>query len=150
MIKIIKTNKQYEEALAMVEELMDLEPEPCTREADKLELLTLLISNYEREHFPIEMPDPIEAIKFRMEQQQLSQKDLMPYIGTCNRVSEILNRKRPLTLKMIRTLHKELGIPAEVLIQEPLNIGKSKPGGSDKDFSRLKKVAAPSVPYNRG
>ena len=150
MIRIIKTNNQYEEALAMVEELMDLEPNPGTREADKLELLTLLISNYEREHFPMEMPDPIEAIKFRMEQQQLSQKDLMPYIGSRSRVSEVLNRKRSLTLKMIRTLHKELGIPAEVLIQEPLTIGKSEPGGSDRDFSRSKKVAAPSVPYNRG
>lgn len=150
MIRIIKTNKQYEEALAMVEELMDLEPEPGTKEADKLELLTLLISSYEREHFPMEMPDPIEAIKFRMEQQQLSRKDLMPYIGSRSRVSEVLNRKRPLTLKMIRTLHKELGIPAEVLIQESLTIRKSEPGGSDSDFSRGKKVAAPSVPYNRG
>jgi HTH-type transcriptional regulator/antitoxin HigA len=126
MIGIIKTDEQYEEALALVEELMDLDPEPGSGDADKLELLVLLITNYEKEHFPMEMPDPIEAIKFRMEQQQLSQKDLIPYLGSRGRVSEVLNRKRPLTLKMIRTLHKGLGIPAEVLIQEPGAVDNGK------------------------
>jgi HTH-type transcriptional regulator/antitoxin HigA len=149
MIGIIKTDEQYEEALALVEELMDSDPEPVTGDADKLELLTLLISNYEKEHFPMEMPDPIEAIKFRMEQRQLSQKDLIPYIGSRSRVSEVLNRKRPLTLKMIRTLHKELGIPAEVLIQEPGAVENGKLIRSNKDFSGAQKVASPKARYDR-
>lgn len=146
---IIKTDEQYEEALAVVEELMDLNPEPGTWEADKLELLILLISNYEKEHFPMEMPDPIEAIKFRMEQQQLSQKDLIPFIGSRSRVSEVLNRKRPLTLKMIRHLYKGLGIPAEVLIREPGTDDSRKLIRSNRDFSRAKKVASPKAQYDR-
>lgn len=149
MIGIIKTDEQYEEALAVVEELMDLDPEPGTGDADKLELLILLISNYEKEHFPMDMPDPIEAIKFRMEQQQLSQKDLIPFIGSRSRVSEVLNRKRPLTLKMIRHLYKGLGIPAEVLIQEPGTADSGKLIRSNKDFSGAKKVASPKARYDR-
>ena len=113
MIKILKTGEQYEEALAMVEDLLDSDPEPGTEEADKLELLTLLISNYEKEKFPMELPNPIEAIKFRMEQQQLSQRDLIPYIGSRSKVSEVLAGKRPLTLKMIRALNEGLGIPGK-------------------------------------
>jgi len=149
MTGIIKTDEQYEEALAVVEELMDSDPEPGTGDADKLELLILLISSYEKEHFPMEMPDPIEAIKFRMEQQQLSQKDLIPYIGSRSRVSEVLNRKRPLTLMMIRHLYQGLGIPAEVLIQEPEAVDNIKPIKSNKDFSRAKKVASPKARYDR-
>jgi HTH-type transcriptional regulator/antitoxin HigA len=148
MIGIIKTDEQYEEALAVVEELMDSDPEPGTGDADKLELLILLISNYEKEHFPMEMPDPIEAIKFRMEQQQLSQKDLIPFIGSRSRVSEVLNRKRPLTLKMIRHLYKGLDIPAEVLIQEPGTVDNGKLIRSNKDFSGAKKVASPRGRYD--
>jgi len=146
---IIKTDEQYEEALAVVEELMDSDPEPGTGDADKLELLILLISNYEKEHFLMEMPDPIEAIKFRMEQQQLSQKDLIPFIGSRSRVSEVLNRKRPLTLKMIRTLHKGLGIPADVLIQGPGTVKNIKPVRSNRNFSRAQKAAAPKARYDR-
>ncbi|UCH93919.1 MAG: transcriptional regulator [Candidatus Aminicenantes bacterium] len=149
MMGIIKTDEQYEEALALVEELMDLNPEPGTGDADKLELLILLISNYEKEHFPMKMPDPIEAIKFRMEQQQLSQKDLIPFIGSRSRVSEVLNRKRPLTLKMIRHLYKGLGIPAEVLIQEPGTVGNGKLIRSNKEFPGAKKVASPKARYDR-
>ncbi len=149
MIGIIKTDEQYEEALVVVEELMDSDPEPGTGDADKLELLILLISNYEKERFPMEMPDPIEAIKFRMEQQQLSQKDLIPYIGSRSRVSEVLKRKRPLTLKMIRHLYQGLGIPAEVLIQEPGVVDNIKPVRSNMDFSRAKKVASPKARYDR-
>lgn len=149
MIGIFKTDEQYEEALALVEELMDLDPEPGTGDADKLELLILLISNYEKKHFPMEMPDPIEAIKFRMEQQQLSQKDLIPFIGSRSRVSEVLNRKRPLTLKMIRHLYKGLGIPAEILIQEPEAVDNIKPVRSNRDFSRTQKVASPKARYDR-
>jgi HTH-type transcriptional regulator/antitoxin HigA len=118
MIKIIKTDEQYNSALAEVEALLDSDPHPDTEAADKLELLTLLISEYEKKHFPVELPDPIEAVKFRMEQQQLTQKDLIPYIGSRSKVSEVLNRKRPLTLKMIRALHQGFGIPLEVLIRE--------------------------------
>ncbi|HLP44836.1 MAG TPA: hypothetical protein VK469_02760 [Candidatus Kapabacteria bacterium] len=81
MIKVIKTDEQYEKALTMLEELLDANPERGTENADKLELLILLISSYEKENFPMDLPDPIEAVKFRMEQQQLSPKDLIPYIG---------------------------------------------------------------------
>ncbi len=119
MFKVIKTEEQYEEALARVETLLDIDPETGTDESDELELLTLLIVDYEKIHFPIDLPDPIEAIKFRMEQQGLTNKDLIPYLGSRSRVSEVLSRKRPLTLNMIRALHRGLGIPAEVLLNEP-------------------------------
>jgi len=115
--KVLKTQKEYEEALAHLETLMDAEP--GTPEEDELELFALLIEEYEDEHFPIGLPDPIEAIKFRMEQEDLTRKDLIPYIGSASKVSEVLNRKRPLSLNMIRKLHDGLGIPAEVLMQEP-------------------------------
>lgn len=122
MIKIIKTEKEYNAALEMAEKLIDKNPEPGTEDADKLELLTLLIEKYEDAHYKINLPDPIEALKFRMEQQNLTQKDLIPYIGSRSKVSEILNKKRPLTLKMMRTLNKNLGIPAEVLLRENASI----------------------------
>jgi len=118
VIKVIKTDEQYNTALREVEGLLDLDPQPGSEDADKLELMTLLITEYEKKHFPIELPDPIEALMFRMEQQELNQKDLIPYIGSRSKVSEVLNRKRPLTLKMIRSLHQGLGIPLNVLIQE--------------------------------
>jgi HTH-type transcriptional regulator / antitoxin HigA len=89
-----------------------------SKEGDELELLSLLIDNYEKEKFPIDLPDPIEAIKFRMEQLGYKQKDLAEAIGLKSRVSEILNRKRKLTLDMIRKLHEVLGIPTDVLVQE--------------------------------
>ena len=116
-IKIIKTEKEYELALAEIEKLMDAEPN--SPEVDKLEVLSLLIEKYEQEHYPIDMPDPISAIKFRMEQQGLRQKDLIPYIGSQPMVSAVLNGKRELSKEMIRQLHKGLGIPYEVLIQDP-------------------------------
>ncbi|MHC1740635.1 MAG: ImmA/IrrE family metallo-endopeptidase [Anaerolineaceae bacterium] len=115
--KIIKTEEEYKKSLDRLSALMDSKPE--TPEGEELELLSFLISNYESEHFPISLPDPIEAIKFRMEQQGLTQKDLVQFIGTQSKVSEILNRKRPLSLAMIRNLAKGLEIPAEVLIREP-------------------------------
>lgn len=114
--KVIKTEAEYEMALAHLETLMDAEP--GSPQEEEAELFAVLIENYEREHFPLGLPDPIEAIKFRMEQQELSRKDLEPYIGSQSKVSEILNRKRSLSLAMIRALHKGLGIPAEVLLQE--------------------------------
>jgi HTH-type transcriptional regulator / antitoxin HigA len=116
-MKVIKTEEEYEEALAVVEQLMDAEP--GSDEENELELLSVLIEKYEEEHYPIAMPDPISAIKFRMEQQGLHQKDLIPFIGSQPKVSAVLNRKRPLSKDMIRRLHLGLGIPYEVLMQEP-------------------------------
>ena len=115
-LRLIKTEKEYNEALARLEIIFDAEP--GTPEGDELEVLALLIENYEDEHYPIDVPDPIEAIKFRMEQLGLKQKDLAEMIGYKSRVSEILNRKRKLTLNMIRKLSASLKIPTEVLIQE--------------------------------
>jgi len=125
MEKIIKNDADYENALSKAEKLIDLDPDPGTEAGDELELLTLLIKHYEDEHFPMETPDPIDAIRFRMEQQGLLQKSLIPYIGSKSKVSEILARKRPLTLKMIRALNKALNIPAEILLQESKYMSKA-------------------------
>lgn len=118
-IRPIRNKKDYCAALREVSILVDLDPSPRSPEGERLEVLATLVESYEQKHFPIEAPDPIEAIKFRMEQSGLSTKDLEPYIGQSNRVYEVLNRKRPLTLRMIRNLHRCLGIPAQVLIAEP-------------------------------
>ncbi len=118
-MKIIKSDADYEKALERVEALVKIDPEKNTEEAEELELLTLLINTYEEEMYPIDLPDPVEAIKFRMDQQGLKNADMIPYIGSKSRVSEVLNRKRGLSLAMIRALHQDLGIPAEVLISEP-------------------------------
>lgn len=117
-IKPIKTKIDYHTALKEVEALMTAEPN--TPEGDKLDVLVTLIEAYERKHFPLDLPDPVEAIKFEMEQKGLTVKDLEPMIGKNNRVYEVLNRKRSLTLKMIQKLHQELGIPAESLIKQPI------------------------------
>jgi HTH-type transcriptional regulator/antitoxin HigA len=90
-----------------------------TPEGERLDVLVTLIDAYEKKHFPMDLPDPVEAIKFRMEQMGLTPKDLEPMIGRLNRVYEVLNHKRPLTLKMIWKLHRGLGIPAESLIKQP-------------------------------
>ncbi|SEM93665.1 helix-turn-helix domain-containing protein [Nitrosomonas marina] len=117
-IKPIKTDADYRAALQEVESLMSAEPN--TPEGEKLDILVTLIEAYERKHFLLELPDPVEAIKFEMEQKGLTVKDLEPMIGKSNRVYEVLNRKRSLTLPMIRKLHQELGIPAESLIKQPV------------------------------
>jgi HTH-type transcriptional regulator/antitoxin HigA len=114
-IKPIKTEKDYQKALKRLELIFDARP--GTTEGDELEILGFLIERYEDEHYPIEAPDPIEAIKFRMEQMGYKQKDLAKIIGYKGRVSEILNRKRKLTLEMVRNLHTKLHIPLEALIQ---------------------------------
>lgn len=116
-MKIIRTDEDYEKSLDRAESLMELNPVPGTQNGDELELLVFLINKYENEHYPIDLPDPIEAIKFRMEQQELKNSDMIPYFGSKSKVSEVLNRKRPLSLSMIRRLHTGLEIPAEVLIQ---------------------------------
>ena len=114
--KLIKTAQEYQAALNRLDAIFDSKKDSNT--ADELELLSFLIEKYENETNPIELPDPIEAIKFRMEQLGYKQKDLAEAIGLKSRVSEILNKKRKLTLDMIRKLHHELGIPTEVLIKE--------------------------------
>ncbi len=93
--------------------------EPDTQECDELELLSALVELYEDEHYPISLPDPVSAIQFRIEQLGFTPKNLIPFIGSRSRVSEILNHKRPLTLRMMRAIHKGLGISAEILLQEP-------------------------------
>lgn len=115
--KIIKNEEDYNKALARIDELMDAKPN--TPEGDELELLVTLVELYEEKNYPIDMPDPIEAIKFRMEQLGLHQKDLIPFIGSKSKVSEVLNKKRPLSLSMMRALHKSLKIPAAILLKEP-------------------------------
>ena len=114
-VKPIRTKKDYERALVEVERLWGAKI--GTPDGDRLDILATLIDAYEAEHFPIDPPDPIEAIKFRMEQQGLTRKDLEPLIGTRTRVAEVLNRKRNLSIGMIRRLHAQLGISAEVLIR---------------------------------
>jgi HTH-type transcriptional regulator / antitoxin HigA len=117
-IRPIKTKEDYRATLREIESLMRAEPE--TPEGERLDVLVTLVEAYERQHFPLDLPDPVEAVKFVMDQRGLTVKDLEPIIGHSNRVYEILNHKRPLTLKMIRNLHTELGIPAECLIREPV------------------------------
>ena len=114
-IKPIKTQADYEAALQEIEALF--EAKPGTAAGDRLEILSTLVEAYEEQHYPIPTPDPIETIRYYMESRGLSRRDLEPYVGSRARVSEVLNKKRPLSLTMIRNLHQGLGIPAEVLIQ---------------------------------
>lgn len=112
----IKTKRDYERALKEIEGLMAAKAN--TPEGDRLDVLVTLVEAFEARHFPLDLPDPVEAIKFAMEQRNLTPKDLVPYIGKPNRVYEVLSRKRPLTLAMVRKLHEGLGIPAESLIRK--------------------------------
>jgi HTH-type transcriptional regulator/antitoxin HigA len=114
-LKLIRSNKDYRAALAEVDRLWDAPAK--SPEADQLDVLTLLIEQYEREHFPVADPEPIDFIVHIMEARGLTRKDLEPYIGPRGRVSDILNRTRPLTLEMIRKLSEGLALPAEVLIR---------------------------------
>lgn len=118
VIRPIKTEADYEMALTEIDRLWDAKP--GTTRGDKLDILVTLVEAWEDVHYPMGQSDPIEAIKFYMEQNGLTRKDLELHIGPRQRVSDVLNRKRPLSLKMIRNLNRELGIPAEVLIQEPV------------------------------
>ena len=114
-IKPIKTKADYQAALLEIENLFNARPD--TPEGDRLEVLTTLVQSYEEKHYSIPLPEPIEAILYYMESLGLTRHDLEPYIGSQARISEVLNRERPLTMEMIRSLHQGLGIPAEVLIQ---------------------------------
>lgn len=118
-IRPIRTEADYKLALREVSAYFDNEPEPGTDDGDRFEILLTLVEAYEAKHFPVDLPDPIEAIKFRMDQEGLTAKDLEPAIGKRNRVYEILNGKRNLTLAMVWRLHEMFGISAESLIKPP-------------------------------
>jgi HTH-type transcriptional regulator / antitoxin HigA len=111
----LKNRRDYRQALKEIETLMQARRN--TPEGDRLDVLVTLVEAWERKHYPLDMPDPVEAIKYHMEQNGLAPRDLIPFIGSRNRVHEVLNRKRPLTLKMIQRLHAGLGIPAESLLK---------------------------------
>mgnify|MGYP003508625912 CR=1 FL=1 len=115
-LKIIKTEKEYQKALNRVEELFDLKPKKNSVLGNELEVLLLLIKNYEDAHYAIPLPDAIETIKLTIEEKQLKQKDLEKYIGSKSYVSSILNYRKPLTLEIAKKLNKHLGIPAQVLL----------------------------------
>ena len=156
-VKLIKSDREHEEALARIEELWGALP--GTPEGDEFELLVHLVEVYEEENYVIPLPDPVSAIRFRMEQQDLKPADLIPFIGSKSKVSEVLSGKRSLSLAMIRNLHAGLGIPMEVLIQAPPEISVveapkekatgflgsfKKRAGSQKESkkSRVSKVAS--------
>jgi len=124
-IRPIKTEADYEATLKEIESLMSAQA--GSPEGDRLDVLVTLVEAYEREHYPIDFPDPVEAIKFRMEQQGLTVEDLVPVIGRKNRVYEILARKRPLTLRMIEGLHESFAIPAESLLKRSSRRGSHAP-----------------------
>ena len=116
-IRLISTEADYQAALQRIRRLWEADPD--TPEAEELEILALLVNKFEEEHYPIEEPDPIDYIKIRMEELGLRQEDMVPYMGNKGNVSKVLNRKRPLSLEMIRNLHRGLRFPLEVLIAEP-------------------------------
>lgn len=118
-VRPIRSDDDYKAMLAQVSALIDRDPAPDSPDGERLEVLGLLVQAWEEEHYPIGTPDPIEAIRFRMEQGGLTEADLSPYIGPRHRVHDVLARKRPLTLEMIRRLSAGLGIPAQVLIGQP-------------------------------
>lgn len=117
-IRPIRTKADYKAALALASRLVDKDPKAGTPDGDRLDVLATLIQAYEAQHYPIPAPDPIECLLHVMEARAMTRKDLEPYIGSRGRVSEILNRTRPLSLAMIRNLHAALGIPAEILVRE--------------------------------
>jgi len=117
-IRPIRTKADYKAALALASRLVDKDPKAGTPDGDRLDVLATLIQAYEALHYPIPAPDPIECLLHVMEARAMTRKDLEPYIGSRGRVSEILNRTRPLSLTMIRNLHAALGIPAEILVRE--------------------------------
>ncbi len=128
-IKPIRTDEDLDAALARIEEIFHAEP--GTPEDDELEVLIALVESYENKHYPIGPPDPIGAIEFRMDQANLTPRDLEPFIGSAATVSEVLSGKRDLTISMARALHKHLGIPAESLLGEPGTGLADTPPGQD-------------------
>lgn len=132
IIKPLKTKKAYRSALKEIESLM--RSKANTPEGDRLDVLTTLVEAYERSHFPMDLPDAVDAIKFRMEQANLTVNDLESVIGRTNRVYEVLSRKRPLTLRMIEGLHLRFGIPAESLLRQQNRSSKS--AGAHRSYQR--------------
>ena len=129
-LRIIKTDEQHRRYLEEARRLAKADPAPESKDGARLELLAKLIDDFERERFKFRKPDPIDAILFRMEEQGLRQADIAAIVGGKNRASEILSRKRPLTLSMVRALHDKLGIPSELLIREPTAVYRvAKRGG---------------------
>ncbi|NOT20044.1 MAG: ImmA/IrrE family metallo-endopeptidase [Sideroxydans sp.] len=134
--KVIRSEEQHQDYLLEIQKLIEQAPQTGTEAAERLELLSVLVESYENQKYPIEAPDPISAIHFRMQEQGLRQADLIPYFGTRSRVSEVLSRKRPLTVNMIRALSSGLGISTETLIGiEPLNANQSE--NDEVDWSRF-------------
>ena len=148
-VRPIRTEEDYEEALAELERLMDAEP--GTPDYDRLEVLSILVESYETEHHPVPLPDPIDAIEFHMDRLGLTRTDLEPYIGSRGRVSEILNRRRPLTLRMIRALERGLGIPAAILVQAYALAGDDpvEPGGPEDSTSYAETASEPAAAVAR-
>ncbi|MBN1874417.1 MAG: helix-turn-helix domain-containing protein [Anaerolineae bacterium] len=142
-IKPIRTEEEYRTALVEIDRLFDAALD--TPEGDTLEVLTVLVEAYEKEHYPFSPPDPIEAITFHMERLGLTRKDLEPYIGSRARVSEILNRKRPLTLRMIRALAHGMGIPAAILVQEYALKQDTAPAAAPFTYAPKQEPPAPTA-----
>ncbi len=140
--KVIKTEPQYQAALARIEKIFDAKP--GTAKGDELELLLLLVQTYEDSAYPIDLPDPIAALRFRMEQQGLQPKDLVPYIGSKSKVSEVLSGRRPLSLTMIRRLVAGLHFPAEVALQDPKVL--QRPGAKARPSRRRLQASGASLP----
>jgi HTH-type transcriptional regulator/antitoxin HigA len=136
-VKIIKSAEDYEAAMARLSALMSLNPKHNSKEENELELLALVIQDFERQTVPSVKPDPIESILFRMDQMQLNRKDLIPYIGSISKVSEVLSRKRPLSLPMIRRLNQGLGIPADILIEDVETDSSVVDREPEMDFTRF-------------
>src|SRR5258706_6633836 len=136
---VVKTEPQYLEYMARIEELVMLDPAPESSEGEELELLSALVEAYERKEFPIDKPDPVDAVLFRMHEQDLRQADLVPYFGSRSRVSEFLSRQRPLTVPMVRELSEGLGIPADVLIQDSVapKIQENTDAGQPLEWSKF-------------
>ena len=141
MITAINSESEYKTALAEIEELIDRGALAGTPDGDRLNLLTLLVQDYEQKRIELGTPDPVEAIKFRMEQMNLTPRDLVPLMGSRSKVSEVLSRKRPLTLSMVRALHKGLGIPARSLLEEQFLFGLGE-DGTDWDRFPVREMIA--------
>lgn len=122
-VRPLRSEADYDRALSDIEQYFEIEPQPGSADADRFDLLALVIADYEAKHWPIDPPDPVEAIKYRMEQAGYRQRDLAALLGSRSRASEILSRKRPLTLEMAWRLNREWGIPAEALLK-PYNINQ--------------------------
>ncbi|WP_368911543.1 type II toxin-antitoxin system HigA family antitoxin [Proteus vulgaris] len=138
-LRILKNDSDYDEAMERISELMDLDPDVDSDDGNELEMIALLIEDYEKKNCHIEKPSPIEAIKFRMDQSGMSQKDMIPFIGSASKVSEVLNGKRPLSINMIKNIHSGLGIPLDILIQNESDLVESIDSSSLGIFIRAER-----------